>query len=77
MENFTVYELNYLAEQIAARMKRKKNYVSQREAFKEFGEGCVRKWVEDGLIQRHFRRNKIEYEYIELVRLKAVVYDHL
>lgn len=77
MENLKEHELNYLAERIVTRMKCKKEYVSQREAFKEFGEGCVRKWVDSGLIQRHFRPHKIEYKYIDLLKLKAVVYDHL
>lgn len=75
--NFTKYELDYLAEQISIRMKSKNEFVSQRKAFSEFGEANVRRWVEDGLIQRRFRPNKIEYEHKKLVELQANAYDHL
>lgn len=78
MEKLTKDELNYLAERIALRIKgtNTKEYVSQRAAYREFGEACVKKWVDSGEIQRHFRTNKIEYKYVELLALKAKVYDH-
>lgn len=74
--NFTNKELDYLACRLAERMKDEKEYYSEREAFKRFGAGNVRRWVADRLIVPNKRPRKTEYEAKRLYELAARKQDY-
>lgn len=74
--NFTNKELDYLAYQIAERLKEKREYLSEREAIDRFGAGNVRRWVADRLITPHKRPRKTEYEAKRLYELAARKQDY-
>lgn len=74
--NFTNKELDYLACQIAERLKEKREYLSEREAFDRFGAGNVRRWVADRMIEPHKRPRKTEYEAKRLYELAARRQDY-
>ena len=74
--NFTNKELDYLAEQIAQRMKRKSKLISQREAYRLFGEGNVDRWDQEGKTIRYRRPKKWEYEAERLCELAAQKQDY-
>lgn len=74
--NFTNKELDYLAEQIANRMKRTSRLISQREAYRLFGEGNVDRWDQEGKTIRYRRPRKWEYEAERLYELQATVQDY-
>lgn len=51
-------------------------YLSQREAFKRFGEGNVRRWRQQGKIEPCKRPGKIEYKTSTLKELSRTVQDY-
>ncbi len=54
------------------RMEKLKPFISQRQAYSEFGEANVKRWINKGLIQRHKdndRNGKVRLEYAVLLDL--------
>ena len=53
-----------------------REYISQREAYKRFGEGNVKRWVDKCKVQRHKRPGTMEYNLNELRRAAATIQDY-
>lgn len=56
--------------------KNDKEYISQREAFREFGEANVRRWYQQGKIKPCKRPGKIDYPTKVLRELSRVQQDY-
>lgn len=56
--------------------KNDKEYISQREAFCQFGEGNVRRWYRQGKIKPCKRPGKIEYPTAVLKELSRIQQDY-
>lgn len=66
-----------LAYWIVSYQKNPKKFITQRQAFKEFGRSNVMRWLADGMLIRHLRPKRIEYEYEKLLKLQAQQYDNM
>lgn len=51
-------------------------YISQRKAFKRFGEGNVRRWRKQGKIEPRKRPGLIEYHTATLKELQKTIQDY-
>lgn len=68
--------INDLADRVAERMKPRPEFISQSEAFRQFGRANVERWRRTGKIQPHKRPGKVEYRTADLRRLQARVQDY-
>lgn len=71
--------VNDIAARVATMMKQQQSmpeYISQREAFRLFGQGNVRRWRRQGKIEPCVRPGKIEYCTSRLVELKNTKQDY-
>lgn len=72
--------VTYVAAKLASYIKEDKDdkeYLSQREAFREFGEANVRRWYKQGKIQPCKRPGKVEYPTAKLKELSRIQQDYL
>lgn len=78
MTAYTKEELDYLAMKIAENLKKKdeRSFISQRKAYKEFGAGTVKRWVNMGLISPAKRKGIIEYPISKLKELSLIKQDY-
>ena len=65
-----------LAERVAERIKPQREFISQNEAFRQFGRANVERWRRKGQLEPHKRPGKIEYRTADLRRLQAKVQDY-
>ena len=52
------------------------DYISQRKAWEIFGQGNVKRWVKEGLVEPHRRGGKIEYRTALLNELRRTPVDY-
>ena len=71
--------VNDVANKLATILKEDREdpeYISQRKAYELFGQGAVKKWVTDGLVEPHRKGGKIEYRTALLKELKSTPVDY-
>lgn len=66
-----------LAEALEAIKKNSTRMLSQRQAYRIFGQANVKRWRDEGLVTAHKRPGKIEYSYRELLICQQRVQDYL
>lgn len=66
-----------LAEALETIRQKSKRMLSQRQAYRMFGQANVKRWRDEGLVTAHKRPGKIEYSYRELLTCQQRVQDYL
>lgn len=69
---------NSLVPKVVNALRMDNDIVSQREAYRKFGEGNVRRWISKGLLEPLSKRpGKIEYKLTDLVILQNRPQDYI
>lgn len=66
-----------LVPKIREAMRDKSDVISQREAYRRFGQGNVKRWLKTGVLEPVSKRpGKVEYRISDLQRLQARMQDY-
>ena len=74
--SLTRHELHYLQFLIAEDKDSEPEYVSQRGAFKRFGQANVKRWERNGVILKYYRPSVTEYKLDDLRKAAANRQDY-
>ncbi len=76
--DLTPEQVCYLNFLVAHKIKKEeKDYISQNQAYKRFGEANVKRWVDRRKVQRYKRPNTVEYKFVELLKAAETIQDYL